>query len=130
MLLEACKGGHTSVARLLMETPLHGNHPEYRFAAIQPPSSPSSPPRVPPVHSLDQLDPNLPLPGLNCTHDLLPSSSIMVPPGLLPSTGVPLTDDKLGFLSDSLYKNGKKLAMIIILHVLKLLLKKLVAFNW
>lgn len=108
MLLEACKGGHTSVARLLMETPLHGNHPEYRFAAIQPPSSPSSPPRVPPVHSLDQLDPNLPLPGLNCNHhDLLPSTSIMVPPGLLPSTGVPMADDKLGFLTNSLYKNGK-----------------------
>lgn len=107
MLLEACKGGHTSVARLLMETPLHGNHPEYHFTAIQPPSSPSSPPRVPPVHSLDQLDPNLPLPGLNCTHhDLLPSSSIMVPPGLLPSTGVPMTDDKLGFLTTSLYKNA------------------------
>jgi hypothetical protein len=112
MLLEACKGGHTSVARLLMETPLHGNHPDYRFAAIQPPSSPSSPPRVPPVHSLDQLDPNLPLPGLNCTHhhDLIPSSSIMVPPGALPpSADLPMTDDKLEFLTNSLYKNGKKI---------------------
>lgn len=102
MLFEACKGGHTTVAKFLMDTPLHGNNSQYRFTAIQPPSSPSSPPRVPPVHSLDQLDPNIPLFGLNNAHpDILSSPSIMVPSGLLP-TNLQMTDDKMDFFTNSM----------------------------
>ena len=107
MLLEACKGGHTAVARLLLETPLN-NDQEYPFASIQPPLPPftsSSPPRVPPVPSLDQLDANLPL-DVKCSHhDLLRNGAPLdlISPGML-AGGVPFSSD---FLSENLYESGE-----------------------
>ena len=126
MLLEACKGGHTSVARLLIETPLHVIRQEYPFASMQPSLhslTSTSPPRVPPVPSLAQLDPTLPLPGLNCSHNSLSSSALdlMVTKDML-TAGVPLNNDKLDFLPDSLYKSGSSIFLLLFVCWLLLLL--------